>query len=265
MDNWVLTRFRTPFAEIIFLLLTCLSTARCTHKEVKADDPDALYNEAEDAYKDERYQTAIEKYRDVKNRFPYSTRAVDSELRIADAYFDQESYLEAESSYDLSRLHPSHPKIDYVQYRIAMSYYYQIPDEPQRDLNAAYKAIEAFDTLLTKYPGSEYTAKAKDYQAEARKKLAEYENYVADFYYRREHFLSASYRYASLLTEFPKLGYDEVALFRLGDCYYRIKMFENARATLNQLLTQYPESTYKTSTQALLEKVDKAVTEPKKD
>ena len=127
-------------------------------------------SDAEAAFKDERYQQAIEKYRDIKNRYPYSARAVDSELRIADAYYEQESYLEAESAYEIFReLHPSHPKSDYVQYRIALSYYYQIPDNPQRDLSAAYKAIEAFDTLLAKYPGSEYAAKGKELVAMPRK------------------------------------------------------------------------------------------------
>ena len=65
----------------------------CSHQEVNKEDPDSLYNEAESIFKDERYLIAIEKYRDIKNRFPYSSRATDSELRIADTYFAQENYL----------------------------------------------------------------------------------------------------------------------------------------------------------------------------
>src|SRR5262249_45370554 len=147
----------------------------------------------------------------------YSSRAADAELRIADAYFAQESYLEAESAYGIYReLHPTDPRSDYVQYQIGLSYFHQIPSDSARDLSAAYKAIENFELLAQKFPNSTYLAKGREFIIEARRRLAEHENYVADFYYQRQHYLSASYRYSALLKNFSKLGYDEEALFRLG-------------------------------------------------
>jgi outer membrane protein assembly factor BamD len=158
------------------LLVVALSLAHCAHKETNPDDPDALFTEAEEAFKDEKFLIAMDKYRDIKNRFPYSARATDAELRIADAYFEQESYIEAESAYEIFKeLHPTHPKAAYVQFRIGLSYFNQMPSNSSRDLTAAYKAIESFNTLLEKYPSSEYSVKAKEYVAEARKKLAEHE------------------------------------------------------------------------------------------
>ena len=240
------------------LLLLGVCLVRCSHQEVNKDDPDALFSDAEEAFKDERYLIALEKYRDIKNRFPYSSKATESELRIADTYFEQESYLEAESAYEIFKeLHPTHPRSDYVQYRIALSYYDQIPDNTARDLSAAYKAIEAFNLLSDKFPSSEYVAKAKEYIGEARKKLAEHESYVADFYYQREHFLSASYRYAALLHDYPNLGYDEEALYRLGECYYHTRMFGNAQDALKRLMAQYPNSGHKAQAQSLIEEMSK--------
>lgn len=226
------------------VLLSCiLFFVRCSHTESVKENPDGLFAEAEESFQDERYLIAIEKYRDIKNRFPYSSRALDAELRIADCYYEQESYLEAASSYEIFlELHPTHPKTDYVQYRIAMSYYNQIPENAARDLSAAYKAIDEFQILLDKHSSSSYAEKAKDYIQEARKRLAEQENYVADFYFQRKHYLSASYRYAALLQDYPNLGYEEEALYRLGMSYYHIRMFSNARDTLNRLLKQFPES-----------------------
>lgn len=230
----------------------------CAGKEVNRDDADALFQSAEEAFKDEHYLIALEKYRDIKNRFPYSARAVDAELRIADTYFEQESYIEAESAYEIFKeLHPTHSKADYVQYRIGLSYFKQIPDDSARDLSAAYKSIEAFGVLGQKFPSSSFTKVAQDHILEARKRLAEHENYVANFYYQREHYLSASYRYSTLLQDYSNLGYDEEALYRLVRSYYHIKMYDNAEDAAKRLLGQFPNTKYKDDVKTVLETMKK--------
>jgi outer membrane protein assembly factor BamD len=238
------------------VVLLGMVLTRCAQNQVAGDDAEGIYKEAEEAFKDERYIIALEKFREVKNRYPYSNRATDSELRIADTYFAEESYIESESAYEIFKeLHPTHPKSDYVQYRMALSYYMQIPDNAARDLSAAFKAIDAFENLFDKYPNSEFVAKGKEYIVEARKRLAEHEAYVADFYFRRQHYLSASYRYAALLKDYSNLGFDEEALYRLGESYYHIRMFDNARDTLTRLTTEFPNSGYKGEATALLEEL----------
>ncbi len=249
-----------PFkkAQILGLLAVLAFFASCSSQEVNKEDPDSLFNEAESIFKDERYLIAIEKYRDIKNRFPYSSRAVDSELRIADTYFVQENYLEAESAYEIFKeLHPTHPRSDYVQFRIGLSYYKEIPDNSARDLSSANRSIEAFAVLIEKFPNSEFVAKAKEYSLEARKKLGEHENYVAHFYYQRKHYLSASYRYAALLRDFPNMGYEEEALYRLGQCYYHIHMYSNASDAFKRLLAQYPKTSFRAESEALIEELKK--------
>jgi outer membrane protein assembly factor BamD len=230
----------------------------CAGKEVNREDADALFKSAEEAFNEEHYLIALEKYRDIKNRFPYSSRAIDSELRIADTYFEQESYIEAESAYEIFKeLHPTHSKADYVQYRIGLSFFKQIPDDSARDLSAAYKAIEAFGVLEQKHPSSEYVAKAKEHTINARKRLAEHENYVANFYYQRQHYLSASYRYSALLQDYGNLGYDEEALYRLVQSYYHIKMYDNAEDAAKQLFNQFPDTKYKQEVKGVLETMRK--------
>ena len=244
------------FSVLLLGILLPLFLTSCTDKEVVGDDPEGLYRQAEDLYKDEKFLLAVEKYREVKNRYPYSSKAIEAELRIADCFFEQESYIEAESAYEVFKeLHPTYPKIDYVQYRIAMSYYNQIPSVSTRDLSAVHRAMESFETLINKYPSSEYVAKARELQIEAKKKLADHENFVADFYYQRKHYLSASYRYASLLKDFPNLGYDEEALFRLGVCYLNTQMFTNAKDAFNRFLTKFPESAYRGQVESNLKNI----------
>jgi len=228
----------------------------CAGKEVNKEDADALYKSAEEAFTDEHYLVALEKYRDIKNRFPYSERATDAELRIADTYFAQESFIEAESAYEIFKeLHPAHPRSDYVQYQIGLSFFKQIPDDSARDLTAAYKAIQAFSILNQKFPSSSYNEKAKELSSEARKRLAAHENYVANFYYQRQHYLSASYRYSSLLQDYSGFGYDEEALYRLAQSYYHIKMFGNAEDAAKRLLNKFPQTKYQQEINSLLAEI----------
>lgn len=230
----------------------------CAGKELNREDADALFKSAEEAFNEEHYLVALEKYRDIKNRFPYSSRAIDAELRIADTYFEQESYIEAESAYEIFKeLHPTHSKADYVQYRIGLSFFKQIPDDSARDLSAAYKAIEAFGVLEQKYSSSEYVSKAKELTIEARRRLAEHENYVANFYYQRQHYLSASYRYSALLQDYGNLGYDEEALYRLVQSYYHIKMYDNAEDAAKRLFNQFPNTKYRAEVKGVLDSMRK--------
>lgn len=229
----------------------------CSSAPPPVNDADGLYAQGEKAFRDENYLTALERFRDVKNQYPYSNRALDAELRIADTYFAQESYVEAQAAYEIFReMHPTHPKIDYVQYRIGLSFFYQIPDDSARDLTAAYRAEEAFNLLIARYPNSSYLPEAKEKRIESRRRLAEHERYVANFYFQRRHFLSSSYRYASLLKSYPGLGYDEEALYRLGVCYYHIRMFPNSRDALQRLMKQFPDSPYKGDAVALMKRLD---------
>jgi outer membrane protein assembly factor BamD len=241
-----------------FLVLVLSFVVACASEQTDPNNPEGVFQEAEQSLKDERYLIALEKFREVKNRFPYSKRAVDAELRIADTFFAQESYLEAESAYEIFReLHPTHPRIDYVQFQIGMSYYLMIPENSARDLSAAHRAIDAFELLEQRFPDSELAKQGREKIREARSRLAEHENYVADFYFRRQHYLSASYRYAALLREFQNSGFEEEALFRLGQCYYNTRMFENARDALNRLVKEHPTTGFRGSAQALLQNIEK--------
>lgn len=230
----------------------------CASQQASSDDPDALFRAADEDLKEERFISALEKFRDIKNRFPYSNRALDAELKIADTYFAQESYIEAESAYEIFKeLHPTHSQGDYVQFQIAMSSYRQSPDNVARDLTSTHKAIEAFEVLVERFPSSAYSKRARELIDESRRKLAAHENYVADFYYNREHYLSASFRYAALLKDFPNLGYDEEALFRLGKCYFNTKMYANAKDTFKRLHNAFPATSFKAESDSLLEEISK--------
>src|SRR5215469_13552425 len=68
----------------------------------------------------------------IKQRYPYSRYAVLAELRLADAQFGAEQYLEAIDSYRLFiKFHPTHQDVanGYAAFKIGESYYKQLPSD----------------------------------------------------------------------------------------------------------------------------------------
>src|SRR5437868_9563798 len=156
-----------PFLVVFTGLLACSSMDK------KSDTAEGAFSIAQEFDKDERYEEAIRRYNEVKNKFPYSNFATKAELAVADVYYKQESYPEAQVSYQAFReLHPKHPQIDYVIFRVGLSYFNQLPSSLDRDLTIAHEAVTSFDELMKKFPNSQYVNEAADKKLETLKMLA---------------------------------------------------------------------------------------------
>ena len=190
----------------------------CSTVHVNENDPVSLLNEAEQEIKSDHYQLAVDKLRVIKNKFPYSSVAVDAQLRIADVYFMQESYVESAASYEAFRdLHPKHEKTPYAMFRIGKSYYNDIPSTVARDLTPAQKALDAYKNYLTHYPSGPDTTEATQDIAEIRNLLANKELSIGDFYFNRDFYDSAKPRYKKIVelysdTPGAKLAQEKLAL-----------------------------------------------------
>lgn len=238
---------RVKFAERAVSSLLCCSIAlaiiACSTEEKKSDTAEGAYALAEEFDKNERYDEAIRRYQEVKNKFPYSKYASMAELAMADAYYKQESYAEAQVTYQtFKELHPRHEKIDYVTFRLAMSFYQQLPETIDRDLSLTSSAITYFDELINHFPNSSYVKEAKEKKTDCLKKLAEKEQYIADFYYIRSKYDSALTRYEGLLNKYPDLGFDAIALSRAAISAVRIGELDRAKVLLGKLRTKFPGS-----------------------
>ncbi len=209
----------------------------------KSDTPDGAFSIAEEFDKDERYEEAIRRYTEVKNKFPYSKFATKAELAIADVYYKQESYPEAQVSYQAFReLHPKHPQIDYVLFRIGMSYYNQLPSSLDRDLSVAQDVVTSFDDLMKRFPNSQYINEAAEKKLATLKMLAGKEEYIANFYFKREMFDSALSRYELIISKYQKLGFDETAYYGAAVSASKIGDAFKANKYLSELVAKYPKS-----------------------
>ena len=212
---------------VSFVVLAALSS--CSAFETNLQDTEVSYQatarqnfeEGEKSLAAGQYNEAIKFYEHVKNKYPYSKYAVLAELKIADAHFAREKWLEAADAYRVfTRFHPRHEQVPYAMWRVALAYYEAMPEEffflpspREKDPAAVKDAIRAFDDYLTRFPQHEHAAEAKDLRSKARARLAESDLYAAEFYAQREKWLGAMWRYERVANEFADTPGAPKALF----------------------------------------------------
>ena len=236
--------------RVIISLLLLFSTISvisplvgCSTDEKKSDVAEEAFKNAQEFDKDERYEEAIKRYQEVKNKFPYSKYATMAELAIGDAYYKQESFAEAQVAYQSFKdLHPKHLQSDYVTFRLAMSFFKQLPSTIDRDLTLAGSAMTFFDEVKNQYPNSEYVKEAKENKIAVLKMLAGKEDYIGEFYFIRQKYDSALIRYEGLLQKYPDLGFDAKALSRAAIAAAKLGEQDRSKKFLSELEKRFPGS-----------------------
>ena len=214
-----------------------------------ADTAKQNFDSGEKAMGDGRWAEAIKFFEHTKNKYPYSKYAVLAELRIADAHFEREKWIEAADAYRIFvRFHPRHEKVPYATFRVALAYSKEIdqdvwffPTAIEKDQTAARDAIKAFDEYLSRFPTDENVAEAKKLRVEARARLAETDLYAAGFYVDREKWQGALWRYERVANEFkdtPKAPYALLRAARIAD--EKLEDKERAKQLYERLVKEHP-------------------------
>lgn len=196
----------------------------------------------------------------VRTKYPFSKYAALADLRLADAKFKQERYLEAAEAYQaFSQLHPTHEEADYADFRAALSHFKDAPsdfllfpsaaEKDQRQLRTAVERLRAF---LAARPDSKHKAEAEALLAEASGRLAAHEWYVADFYFKREHWAGAAGRLETLLKDHPGSRYEPAALLKLARAYRAQQEGFRAQQALQRFLARFPDDPRRSEAEALL-------------
>ncbi len=226
-------------------LVVSFAIAGCSSAEkIDPSTPEGAFKLAEQYEKDERYEESVAKYSELKNKHPYSRFAVMAELKIADVQFIRESYIEAQYAYQTFKdLHPKHPQMDYVTYRLGLSFFNQLPSTTDRDLSLADKAILYFDEVLASYSSSQYAKEAGLKKTEALKMLADKELYIANFYLMKKQYGSALGRYETVLRNYGNVeGFAPQALYGAAISADKSGDRDKLARFVKALLAQYPNS-----------------------
>lgn len=247
------------------LLINCSQVDKSVKKSSYSLTAKLKYQQALEAFEDNNYISAIKTFNQVKNQFPYSVYAVKAELKIGDCYFKKGDFLLAIDEYQMfTRMHPKHEQIPYALFKISLAYFEQMPADfwvilppsYERDMAATHNALRSFDFLLEKYPQSKYTKEAKDNRRICRRKLADFEYYVADFYRKKKKYTGALWRLEIIKNQYSDIYPEEKILLELLELQLKREETEAAQKILIQLQKKYSGSDSLKAAQKLLGEKD---------
>lgn len=165
-----------------------------------------LANEAEESYKEGKFDDAADLYQQLKDRYPYSKYALLADLRVGDAYLKAKRWDEAALAYDdFIRLHPKNEAVPYAYYQMGMVYHSQMLTV-DRDPTNARKAGEAFQRLINQHANSEWAQKALPRLRESLERQAGHDMFVGGYYLRSNQYEAAIGRFKRVLTQYPDVG-----------------------------------------------------------
>jgi len=212
---------RTVLAAIVllFLLTGCSYVDSFLGRGVEDEgNADELMSQGNENLSKGLYKDAVDAFQKIKDRFPYSKHAVSAELKMADALYLQEEYDQAYAAYDeFEKLHPKHKDMPYVIYQKGMSNFSQMKSSDREQVHT-FKAKNEFERLIKRFPRDEYANKARKNLRECLIYLAEYELYVANFYYKQGRYRAALGRYTYILKNYPDMGQYHDAMEGITRC-----------------------------------------------
>ncbi|MFB6374801.1 MAG: outer membrane protein assembly factor BamD [Bradymonadaceae bacterium] len=239
---------------IVALLVTGTAVGCATPQAVKEASTKAekLFLQGQMNFERTDYKGAITKYNKVRNEHPYSKYAVLADLRIADAYYEQSQWSSAAEQYrTFVKLHPNHPEVAYARFRVGKALYQKTPDNwfflppaYERDLGSTKRAVQGLRKFVENHSDSEYYPEGKKMLRKARRRLADHEMYVADFYLDRENPRGAKMRLQHLLNHYSGLGLDAKALYLLAVTHLKLGDRKKAKLALQDLIEYHPDSKY---------------------
>ena len=236
------------FLYFFFIILLCCS---CSKKDIEKSTINEVNLESQmlEAYKEglKELKTgdvlfAAKKFNEAEILFPQSEYAPKSALMAAYSYYSKNYYGEAKAELTrFLRVYPKHQDIVYAEYLLGLCYYEQIVDE-KKDLQSIEKAKKTFNSLISKYPDTEFATDAMFKINLIDEILAAKEMYIGRYYLDKKKWISAINRFRVVVDDYDTTIYVDEAIHRLVEIYYIIGIETEAKKYANLLGYNYQSS-----------------------
>jgi outer membrane protein assembly factor BamD len=203
------------------------------------------YESALETFNAHKWIEAQNELREVKRKYSYSKYARLAELRLADADYAQEKYVEAIHEYkDFIRAHRSEEEdVAYARSRVAEANYAEIPESflmpasEERDQAAVLDAYKELRSYVADYPNAKPTPHLRELVRRVTARLVRHELYVARFYLGKDNNPAAVARVEYAIRTYgtpegdepPAGGLMPDALLLLGETYLKMHKWHEAR------------------------------------
>jgi outer membrane protein assembly factor BamD len=242
--------YYTLFATVI-LLSACNNEYRHVQK---SRDTDFKYDFAMRMFEEGRYARALQVFEEIqpfmrgRENFPNMT------FVMAQAYYRSRDYFMAGTVFqNYARLFPNSERAEEAFF---MGAYCMMLDVPYYKLDqaSAHNAIRQFQLFINYYSTSPKVQEANQHIDALRLQLARKAFALANNYYRRSLYLSASISFKNVMKDFPETAFREQAMYmNVKSLYYyahhsirnrQVERFTNTLEAFEQLERSYPESLY---------------------
>jgi len=259
--------------------------------QVDSKQPDkGLFDKAMEAMKSRKYDVARLDLQTLINTYPDSEYLSRAKLAIGDSWYYEGSsaaWAQAENEYkDYQTFFPNTPEAAEAQLRVADIHYKQM-EKPDRDYSHALRAEEEYRQLLLQYPDSKLADEARKKLLEVQEVLAEREFRVGHFYFVKESYPASIARLKSLTDAYPLFSQADEALYLQGQALEAeatllrnvpkaklsdavksklVKDYEDqATEAYSKILTRYPVMPRADAAKQRLAAMDRPVPKPTQD
>jgi outer membrane protein assembly factor BamD len=250
-------RVKLSVVCVSWMAAVMLLTAGCSSAptdKTAGMSPNRLYAEAKDEMGSAQWDKAVPLLEKLEARAAGTPLAQQAQLDKAFAHYKAGEPAQALATLDrFIKLHPASPALDYALYLkgivnfnddLGLLSVVTRQDLAERDQKAAKESFESFKELVARFPDSKYAADARLRMNYIVGSLAQYEVYVARYYYKRGAYLAAANRAQQAVTDYRDVPAIEEALFILYKSYDALGM-EQLRDDAKRILeTNYPQSDY---------------------
>jgi outer membrane protein assembly factor BamD len=243
------------YAGLLTLVVAvCTGCATATVDKTAGMSPNTLYSEARGEMGTGQWDKAVALLEKLESRAAGTPLAQQAQLDKAYAHHKAGEPAQAIATLErFMKLHPASPALDYALYLkgiinfnddLGMFSAVTRQDLAERDQKAAKESFETFKELVARFPDSRYAADATQRMNYIVRSLAQYEVYVARYYFKRGAYLAAVNRAQAAVTDYRDVPALEEALYILYKSYASLGMEQLRDDTKRILETNYPKSDF---------------------
>ncbi len=243
------------YKHISLFLLLLMVFAACAPTTVvpPAKQAGIYFQEGEDFFEQGLYRDAIASWEKVRDSYFSPELNTLAELKIAEAHFLGEEYIEAAVSYEeFLKNHPDHPRVADVLYQLGLAYNAQLLNYDQDQTSTIY-ALNAFRTLKQRFPEDRRNEETLIYIDRCLNQLAANELYVGQYYLKTKHYAASINRLEGIMKKYPNYYERDKVYYFLGQAYLLNEETDKAIEIFNTLFNNFPGSEFILSAQKFIE------------